>query len=78
MDVAYSILVDRIIDLHRTYETAALLAQAMGRRLVEQPPSLEDRLEKLAWAVGMKVDPSKRDLSDDEVALRRALGLRGS
>lgn len=75
----YSILVDRVIDLHRTVQQAALIAQAMGRRLTEAPPSLEQRLELLATTVGMTGTGRRAlALSDEERALRAALGLRTS
>lgn len=73
----YTILVDRVIGYHRSVEQAALFAQVMGRRLVEDPPSLERRLAILADTVGMTRRRAPANLSSDEVALRQALGLRG-
>lgn len=73
----YSILVDRVIGFHRSMEQAALFAQVLGRRLVEEPPTLERRLAMLADTIGMSRRRTPANLSDDEVALRRALGLRG-
>lgn len=73
----YSILVDRVIGYHRSVEQAALFAQVMGRRLVEDPPSLEKRLAMFADTIGMSRRRTPANLTPDEVALRRALGLRG-
>lgn len=72
----YSILVDRVTALHWSVFQATLMAQAMGRRLVEEPPSLEERLDQLADVMGVAFR-ADRKYSPDELALRRALGLRG-
>lgn len=72
----YSILVDRVTALHWSVFQATLMAQAMGRRLVEEPPSLEGRLDQLAEVMGVAFQRDRK-YSPDELALRRALGLRG-
>lgn len=74
--MVYSILVDRVIEHHRAVEQGAIFAQVMGRRLLEEPPTLDERLAMLASAVGY-VRRRSENLTPDEVALRRALGLRG-
>lgn len=73
----YAILVDRVTEHHRSIEQGAVFAQVMGRRLLEEPPTLEERLAMLARTVGFVERRRAEDLTPDEVALRRALGLRG-